>query len=91
MKQLALGISPPPQPTLENFVPGANAELLGPDLAGQVVSEGDLRALIQVLGTTVREHSRRAYLAARARQRVIERYTLDGMVAAYERLYRGEF
>src|SRR5271156_6491762 len=28
MKQLALGISPPPQPTLENFVPGANAELL---------------------------------------------------------------
>ena len=28
MKQLALGISPPPQPTLENFIPGANAELL---------------------------------------------------------------
>jgi DnaA-homolog protein len=28
MKQLALGISPPPQPALDNFVPGANAELL---------------------------------------------------------------
>jgi DnaA family protein len=28
MKQLALGISPPPRPTLENFVPGANAELV---------------------------------------------------------------
>ena len=28
MKQLALGLSPPPQPPLENFVPGANAELL---------------------------------------------------------------
>ncbi|MFY9316639.1 MAG: DnaA/Hda family protein [Burkholderiales bacterium] len=28
MKQLALGISPPPQPTLDNFVPGANAELI---------------------------------------------------------------
>src|SRR5262245_49261061 len=28
MKQLALGISPAPQPTLDNFVPGANAELL---------------------------------------------------------------
>ena len=28
MKQLALGISPPPQPTLENFVPGANVELI---------------------------------------------------------------
>ncbi len=28
MRQLALKISPPPQPTLDNFVPGANAELL---------------------------------------------------------------
>jgi len=28
MKQLALEISPPPQPTLENFIPGANAELV---------------------------------------------------------------
>ena len=28
MKQLALGISPPPQPTLDNFVPGANLELI---------------------------------------------------------------
>lgn len=28
MRQLALQISPPPQPTLDNFVPGANAELL---------------------------------------------------------------
>jgi DnaA-homolog protein len=28
MKQLALGISPQPQPSLDNFVPGANAELI---------------------------------------------------------------
>ncbi len=28
MRQLALKISPPPQPTLENFVPGPNAELV---------------------------------------------------------------
>ena len=27
-RQLVLAISPPPQPTLENFVPGANAEVL---------------------------------------------------------------
>ncbi len=27
MRQLALDITPPPEPTLENFVPGANAEL----------------------------------------------------------------
>jgi len=28
MRQLALGISPPQQPNLDNFVPGANAELV---------------------------------------------------------------
>jgi len=28
MRQLAFGLSPPPQPTLDNFVPGANAELV---------------------------------------------------------------
>ena len=28
MRQLVLGISPQPQPTLDNFVPGANAELV---------------------------------------------------------------
>lgn len=28
MRQLALPISPPPEPTLDNFVPGANAELV---------------------------------------------------------------
>ena len=28
MKQLALGISPPPRPSLDNFVPGANLELV---------------------------------------------------------------
>jgi DnaA family protein len=28
MRQLALQISPPPQPTLDNFVPGANVELV---------------------------------------------------------------
>ena len=28
MRQLALRISPPPQPALDNFVPGANAELV---------------------------------------------------------------
>ncbi|HUU71329.1 MAG TPA: DnaA regulatory inactivator Hda [Burkholderiales bacterium] len=29
MRQLALPLAPPPSPTLENFVPGRNAELLG--------------------------------------------------------------
>ena len=37
MKQLALEISPPPQPTLENFIPGANAELVSRLLPGPTV------------------------------------------------------
>ena len=28
MQQLPLEIAPPPEPTLENFIPGANAEAL---------------------------------------------------------------
>ena len=41
MRQLALGISPQPLPTLDNFVPGANAELLAHlrDLAAGRVAE----------------------------------------------------
>ena len=69
---------------------GANAELLGPELVGQVVTDGDPDALVDVLSAALREPSRRADLAARARRRVVERYTLDDMVASYERLYRGE-
>lgn len=69
---------------------GANAELLGPELADQVVAQADPNTLMRVLERTVREPTRRADLAARARRRVLERYTLDGMVAAYDRLYRGD-
>jgi len=41
MKQLALAISPPPDPTLDNFVPGDNAELLERlrDLAAERLAE----------------------------------------------------
>ena len=69
---------------------GANAELLGPELAGQVVKQEDAGALARLLERTVREPSRRADLAARARRRVLERYTLEGMVTAYDQIYRGD-
>ena len=44
MRQLALQISPPPQPTLDNFVPGANAELLAQlrDFVSGVLSDNIL-------------------------------------------------
>lgn len=68
---------------------GANAEMLGPELAGQVLSGWDTDAFARVLGATLRVAGRRADAGARGRRRVVERYTLEGMVAAYERAYRG--
>jgi glycosyltransferase involved in cell wall biosynthesis len=68
---------------------GANAELLGPELAGQVISGWDGGAFASVLDATLREPGRRSGVGARARRRVVERYSLEGMIAAYERAYRG--
>lgn len=68
---------------------GANSELLGPELKGQVVGEWDAGAFARVLDATLQGPGRRADVGARARQRVVERYSLVGMMAAYERAYRG--
>ena len=68
---------------------GANAELLGPELAGQVVVAWDADQFARVLAATLREPGRRAEVGAQARRRVVQRYTLDAMVAEYGRAYRG--
>jgi len=68
---------------------GANAELLGPDLAAQSISGWNVDAFASVLDSTLHEPGRRATVGRIARQRVVERYTLEGMITAYERAYRG--
>lgn len=45
-RQLALPISPPPEPTLENFVPGANTELLA---RLRALAAGELREAVLYL------------------------------------------
>ncbi len=69
---------------------GANAELLGPALASQVVSAGDTAAIAELLVKAVAEPALRRQLAMRARERVIGHYSIQRMLASYERVYRGE-
>jgi glycosyltransferase involved in cell wall biosynthesis len=68
---------------------GANAELVGPGLTGQVVKAGDVAAFAEVTAQTLREVAHRAHIGRAARARVVERYAFARMLAQYERIYRG--
>jgi glycosyltransferase involved in cell wall biosynthesis len=69
---------------------GGNAAVLGPSLAHRLVPPNDPEALASAWrdGLVDRESLHRDARAARAR--VVERFTLTGMVRAYERLYLRE-
>jgi glycosyltransferase involved in cell wall biosynthesis len=67
---------------------GANAELLGPAHAAHVVPAGDLDAFVRVAAELLGDPERRRLAGLALRERVLERYTLAGMMAAYERVYR---
>ena len=81
MEAMACGVTPVVMDV------GANAEILGPDLAGQVVAPGDVSAFAATLEATLCS-TKRAEMGRAARRRVVERYSLDRMIADYERLYR---
>lgn len=68
---------------------GANAELLGPEHASHVVAAGDLDAFVKAASGLLSDAARRQRAGQALRQRVLDRYTLAGMMAAYERAYRG--
>jgi glycosyltransferase involved in cell wall biosynthesis len=68
---------------------GANAEILGSELAGQVVPTWDADAFLRTMEATLQDPARRADLGARARCRVEQRYSLGAMIAGYERAYTG--
>jgi DnaA family protein len=64
MKQLALTLAPPAAPTLDNFFPGRNAELLG--LLGSLVAGRNVERSIYLWGDvgSGRSHLLRAAIAA---------------------------
>ena len=82
MESLASGVTPVVTDV------GASAEIVGPDLAGQVVPPGDQAAFTTLLGATLRDEARRRHAGELGRRHVVARYSLDAMVGAYERLYR---
>jgi glycosyltransferase involved in cell wall biosynthesis len=67
---------------------GANAEILGPELADQVTPAGDLDAFVRAAGDTLGSPERRRRAGRLARERVTRCYNLDRMLAWYEDLYR---
>jgi glycosyltransferase involved in cell wall biosynthesis len=82
MESLASGVAP----LVMNV--GANAEVLGPELAAQVVPDGDEVAFRSALEATLADAARRRTAGDAGRRRVIGHYSLHTMVAEYERLYR---
>jgi glycosyltransferase involved in cell wall biosynthesis len=66
---------------------GANGDILGPELAGQLTPAGDLDAFVAVLAATLRDADRRRRAGERGRAAVEARYSLDAMLAGYAEVY----
>ncbi len=69
---------------------GGNAAVLGLTLRHRLVAPRDPGALATAWRDALVDPSRRSADAAAARARVLEAFTLDVMVRAYERLYEGK-
>jgi glycosyltransferase involved in cell wall biosynthesis len=66
---------------------GANAAILGPRLADQLVPAGDLAAFVATLAATLRDPERRRCAGEAGRARVVAHYSFDAMMSGYRRLY----
>jgi glycosyltransferase involved in cell wall biosynthesis len=82
LESLACGVAPVVMDV------GANAEILGPDLAGQVVPAGDEDAFVTVLAATLRDSARRRRAGASGRARVVAQFSFASMMHGYAQLYR---
>jgi len=66
---------------------GANAEILGPALAEQIVPPGDVDRLADALARMVSSDEHRRRIGAVARRRMEEEYDLDQTIERYRELY----
>ena len=69
---------------------GGIPELVVPGETGLLVPVGDVEAIARALLDLVGDDARRARLGSAGRDRVMERFSLERMVSAYEALYREE-
>jgi glycosyltransferase involved in cell wall biosynthesis len=67
---------------------GAIAQILGPELAGQLAPPGDIAAYARVLGATLRSAAHSSGIGERARARIVANYDFDRMIDAYRDLYQ---
>lgn len=67
---------------------GCVQELLDDGRCSRIVPPGDEEAMAQAIGELAADHGARDDLGKKARHRVCEVYSLQRMLAAYERLYR---
>jgi glycosyltransferase involved in cell wall biosynthesis len=74
------------KPVVATNVEGV-AELLGPENAGQIVPAGDAQAFCEALVNLLGQPARAAELGRQNSRRIAEHFTLERMVAAYERLF----
>ena len=67
---------------------GANAELVDDGRTGRIVAAGDVAALAGGLAAMAREPAAAAAMGRAGRHRVVQRFSLPAMVAAYDAVYR---
>jgi len=67
---------------------GANRELIRQGVEGYLYTPGDLEGLVNYLLTLIDDKSLVAKMGGAARNKIVENYSFEGMVSAYERLYR---
>lgn len=67
---------------------GGNRDVLGPDLASQLVPSDDPDALARAWASVLSDPARRTELGLDARRRVVEGFGVRQAVAKYEALYR---
>jgi len=68
---------------------GGCAEVVQDGATGLVVPKGDAMALAAALEKLCRDVALRARMGQTARERVMAEYSVEAMVAGYERVYRG--
>ena len=67
---------------------GGNVELIEAGIVGDTFIPGDVRRLAAVIENYVADPARSAAHGAAARQRVLQQFSLQAMVAAYQEVYQ---
>lgn len=70
--------------------PEHHLDIVGKELAHLVVPEGDVASFANVVATRLGTSPDRRAVAMRVRQRVVENFSLTGMMDQYERVYWGD-